>query len=636
MAYRAYCARINGWTSLFASCRTAFRTEAGLGLAQFLFPFILLDRLCFGSEEELQTIYTEVNDVLTFPDNNRTPRKRQMSLTDRRKAISSIFSVLNYFEAWAEPEGKLRQPKPSSIIIEWKQADSATRLKGFINKISLTLRAKAAATVDMHATAVRYLEMASRASVVNRTFGDDSRYMGLRSQNRSQAVGNCPSAELSLMKNALSALNDFETVATLCDDDSSASPRSRVRDSIRQAEAMEDWQGALSDYECAVRLNVRDTTSRIGILRCLVKLGHFESALRHANVGSDSKDHQPPLDTVPLAVEAAWRLGRWDTLSGLVEYGAKSTLDPSSQYQIHLGQALLHLWKKDVSGTQDCITNARLAVMDGLSNVARESYSRSYDHVVQLQALREIEDVAAWMCSCAQRSDSLADLAEANGLSWNRRLDIVSSTGASTVANARMVLARLGGDAGLEGSLHLRMGKRSRKNGQLKEAETAFAQSEIAFACIATIKQARLNNALHLQVAKLKHAAGDYNAALRLLNLHNLESMGTLEHGDLVLASHRRIAGILGDKPHDMDERQVTEMFVRGALVSTRWMVESGLKGVSEIMSRFRVIQKLSPSYEKGTARTHGPDRSRSPCLPNGNPDTPVFSLRPFSFCQVH
>jgi FAT domain len=610
MAYRAYGARINGWTSLFASCRTAFRTEAGLGLAQFLFPFILLDRLCFGSEEELQAIYTEVNDVLTLPENDRTHRKRQMPLTDRRKAISSIFSVLNHFEAWAEPEGKLRQPKPSTIIIEWKQADSATRLKGFIEKVSLTLRAKAAATVDMHATALRYLEMASRASVVSKTFGDDSGNMGHRSQNRSQAAGSCPSAELSLMKTALSALNDFETVATLCDDDSSASPRSRVRESIRQAEALEDWQGALGDYECAVRLtvNVRDTTSRIGILRCLVKLGHFESALRHANVGSESKNHQPPLDTV----------------------------DPSSKYQIHLGQAFLHLWTKDLSGTQDCISNARLAVMDGLSNVARESYSRSYDHVIQLQALREIEDVAAWMCSCAQRSDSLTELVEANGLSWNRRLDVVSSTGASTVANARMVLARLGGDAVLEGSLHLRMGKRSRKNGQLKEAGTAFAQAELAFACIDTIKQARLNNALHLQIAKLKHAAGDYDAALRLLNLHNLESMGTLEHSDLVLASRQRIAGILGDKPHDMDERQVTEMFVRGALVSARWMVESGLKGVSEIMTRFRIIHKLSPAFEKGMARAHDTSMSTVSLLSNGNPDPPVFSLRSLSFCQVH
>jgi len=49
MVHRAYDTKKNEWTEFFYACRTALRTEAGLGVAEYLLPLLVLDRLCFGN-----------------------------------------------------------------------------------------------------------------------------------------------------------------------------------------------------------------------------------------------------------------------------------------------------------------------------------------------------------------------------------------------------------------------------------------------------------------------------------------------------------------------------------------------------------------------------------------------------------
>lgn len=52
MVHRAHDTRNNEWTEFFYACRTSLRTEAGLDVAEFLLPLLVLDRLCFGNGQD--------------------------------------------------------------------------------------------------------------------------------------------------------------------------------------------------------------------------------------------------------------------------------------------------------------------------------------------------------------------------------------------------------------------------------------------------------------------------------------------------------------------------------------------------------------------------------------------------------
>lgn len=615
MVHRSHSTGKNEWAQLFFACRTALRTHAGLSVADFLLPLLVLDRLCFGGVADQNTLLSEISDVLTLSAQDKFGATHHiMSRSDRRKAVGTIFTLLDLLQHWVEPENDRRYllkrgrqndgqpcaPKSTSGSSGWEQHDAAMRIDDLVGKISYSLRARAAASVRMHGCALRYLEMASRGSIADQVYGRAGASLH-RNSNRSCAAGVCPKKDVWLMKDVLASLNDYETMSVMVEDDIWASPNEKVRDSIRQKEALRDWQGALHDYERAQQLNLDDPSLRLNFLHCQIQLGHFESVLMQVNGMIRENNDAFTLTsaaTVPLAIEASWRLGKWEKLSNLLETERSVFKNPDSLYQVHLGEAMLCVHQKDFGRALTSVKNARTAVMDGLSSVARESYVRAYDHVVRLQALREIEDTADLLRT--QEASALGELVDDAAFGWDRRLDFVSSSGATAIINVRLALASLSGDSAFIGSLFLRMGKRERKNGMLSVAASSFAQAEAALSRIDNDRKAVLKSDLQMQLAKIKHECGDSSIALRMLGQENIEAMNILDDEELIRQARCRVVDVLGIENHGMNESKITDVFVRSALQSTRWMVEGGLKGGAEITSRFRIIHRVAPKFEKG------------------------------------
>jgi serine/threonine-protein kinase ATR len=603
---------------MFFCCRTALRTQAGLGVAELLLPFLVLDRLCFGNGQDHAMLLNEIRDVLIYCDNEGVKIGCPMASPEKRNAVNTIFSLLDLLQHWVEPEveskyckksrspGKEPELASSTSSCDWHLSESAMRIEDLMSKIPLQLLGTAAYKVGMFATALRFVEMASRSSVVDVVFGIDTKIITQRKPNRSRAAGRCPEEGVDLLKDILASLDDYETIDAVAGDFNWVAPEAQIIDSIRQKESLQDWQGALHEYERAQQQNIVDSSIRLGTLRCLLQLGHFDSVLQHVNymkfkTNFDQSSPDDFVDAIPIAVEAACRLSRWDTLSELVEevaYHPVKAVSSNSSYQVHLGKALLEVKRKSLDSALGSLNQARLAVMESLSNFARESYSRSYDHLVRLQALREIEDISEILCSSI--SSYPPRLMQDGTLAWNRRLDLVSSSGATTIINVRLVLARLASDSAFEGSLFLQMGKRARKSGFLSAAANSFSQAEAAFRCVDDSQKAKWKNAVVLQSAKLNHSTGESSNALRMLGLDDIESMGALKDDELVAASCQRVIENLGIDKHDMDEKEMLAIFVQNALQSTRWMIEGGLKEAAEIVARFRVIHSVAPSFEKG------------------------------------
>jgi len=541
----------------------------------------------------------------------------RMNQIDRRKAVSSVFLVLDLLQHWAEPETEHRFTKKTQPIASdssknpqlpiqsldiWLQEEPAMRIGDLVGAIPLELRAHAASCVGMHACALRFLEMASRLRVADITFGPDGPDSIGHFRNRSPAAGKCPESNATLMKDILASLNDYETMSSLGDDNFGTSPSTRVRDSIRQKEALQDWEGALQDYERAQQLNVNDPSLQLGSLHCLLELGHFESVLQQVNgiVSRCKTSSTLSSGAIPLAVEASWRLGRWETLSELVEANSIALTDPEGLYQLSLAQTMLNIRRQNLPAAQSGIRNARCAAMEELCSVARESYSRAYEHIVRLQVLREIEDIISLGGLRSDGSTSLGELMNDISYGWNSRLDLVSSSGATTIMNTRLALARLAGDSAFEGSLFLTIGKRERKSGLHSVAANSFAQAEAALSSIAPEQRASLKSLLQMQFAKLRHDCGESSIALRMLGQEDIETMGSLHENELVKESVRRVVEVFGIEESGMKEKEIMDVFVRCALQSTRWMIEGGLKGCGEIIARFNTVNRVAPKWEKG------------------------------------
>lgn len=307
---------------------------------------------------------------------------------------------------------------------------------------------------------------------------------------------------------------------------------------------------------------------------------------------------------IPLGVEAAWRLGRWEKLSELVSKKFSLEIDSEAAYRLSMGRIMLGFHDKNPKMIASELVKARTAVMENLSSSAREGYGRSYDNIVSLHSLREIEDASEVLC----KEDDQRDLAEFSndpgGGSWDNRLSILSSVATTPVMNIRLALARLAGDPYLESSLFLNLGKRARKAGLYGIASNAFAQAEAALGGISV--EARADAAictLKIQLAKLKYETGDTASALRLLGLEKLEDLADLNASQITNAASTLVGHMVRkDAPHIGDEASIN-VFVRSALLSTKWYIDGGLKPCSEIMNRFRVIHRASPNWEKGKFR---------------------------------
>lgn len=610
MVHRSQETKQNKWSELFYTCRTALRTPAGLGVAEFLLPILILDCLCCGNQSDEQILLREIKDALTFGVNENS-FDFCMSKTDRQKAVSVLFNVMDQLQFWSETEAEtLYRTGRRSVTYffdrrynlsedEWPVEKSLSRIDDFLKEISLELRANAASKVGMYAYALRLTEMATRSTVAHRVF--DTNTSIETPKNRSRASGSCPENQLSFMKDVLASLNDYETMVAMGKDDYWSNPSTRVLDSIRENEAVGDWEAALQDYERAQQLNGHTPTLQLGSLRCLLNLGHFESTLQHVNgiiYNANSKKASElcnPDDTVPVAVEAAWRLGRWETLADLVHKKSEVCLD---SYEVNLGEAMLNLHLKKSEEVKKYVNQAKQVLVTGLSSVARESYSRAYHHIVRLQALREIEDVAESICTA--NPPRLGDIVCDSNFCWNTRLDILSSSGAHTVLNTRLALGRLADDHAFEGAIFLNMGKRARKKGLHGIAANAFAQSEAALTKLTSQDKDVLANSLRLQIAKLKHCCGESNTALRMLGQDRLwdDLSKSIAHLRVPTSASHTIPVT----KQRTTESEVQEMVVKSALQSTRWMIEGGLKGGVEVMHQFEIIHTAAPKWEKGIA----------------------------------
>lgn len=257
--------------------------------------------------------------------------------------------------------------------------------------------------------------------------------------------------------------------------------------------------------------------------------------------------------------------------------------------------------------------------MKSLSNVASESYDKSYPSLIQLHQIREIEDAVEYLEGDHLEEMDLVEKANADygdGWAWDGRLSLMSTGAALTTLNTRLALARLGRDKMLESKLLLQVGRLARKRGSKSVSETALFRAEASLLGIAAtggqtiytlVEQART------QYAKLKRDSGSNAIALKILGLDSMETsfnemmqLGRRKDGAAlkqIAAKHERtrMEGMLRceKKAVEEDEDSFSDLFARRLLRLTQWTVDGGMHD-GAIIDRFEIVIALSNNWEKG------------------------------------
>jgi serine/threonine-protein kinase ATR len=620
------------WCRLLFSCRTAVRSSAGIAASEFILPVLVLERLCFGSSDDDNDIQKELQDTFrlaALPVDRDSPVMK-MSFRERQKAVNTAFLLVDTLKLWSDKETEgfykdgARQDVPGtkpSVLFEdgtWNSTLALEKINDLFDALPLEDMAKAAAALGMHARALQCLEAKARMGFVMPAFDSGKAYTSSGEESSIHLTvqhGFGPhllsGIDLSLLKEVLGNLDDFPTMKALPKNGFS---KVYDKDSIRERESRGDWAGALNDYERALQ-SVSDPGTRTylerGSLKCLLEMGQYENVLTQVNgilcrAKATENEKDGGEQAISLAIDAAWRLGRWSVLDALVrEHGLRvGSVHAASDFQLAVGKAMLGLHQRSKSDVENALCAARVTLMTKLSSVATEGYERAYPSLVRLQCLKEIEDVNAFfvegICPPDTNSSPLSKLASSSdvgGWAWDIRLNMASHVDTSIITDVRLALARLAGDAKLERDVFFTMGKKARKSGLLDVASTCFAQAQ-------SVSTPSLENAIgwigevQMQLAKLEYHAGQTSAALLILGVVEVKGWGKLSEVERRWQSASRLRAITGQTSVGSDQ-EVSHDIAKRLLKSTRWIAEGGLKAVPEIMERFRVSNQLRPKWEK-------------------------------------
>ena len=314
------------------------------------------------------------------------------------------------------------------------------------------------------------------------------------------------------------------------EDGSAAGALLSVRERLIDYEHEDRWGDALLCYEQALqaatgdggpRSSDADAELHAGMLRCLQNVGHLETALNHAvGVVGRRPDLSPAV--TPAAVEAAWRLGRWEPLEELLAFqrggggsggsggngasgavlgaargGGSGTgpvmVDIVADYATSLGSALLQLHKEAVVGG-----GHRVAAIPAIDGLAVRTHNPTAGAL--LPALLHEAIVALPRCVTPLDGDAVA-----------------AATGLATAVGARFVAVPPPGAAGVGALL------RPARGG----ASVAVPAGQTgAFA--AALAAARQEVMMALSAAAMESYMRAYPCLLRLHCLRELERASSL------------------------------------------------------------------------------------------------------------
>lgn len=211
------------------------------------------------------------------------------------------------------------------------------------------------------------------------------------------------------------------------------------------------WEAALDSYSrrCAAAGPAEEReAARLGRMRCLAALAEWEELLGMAQEEWDGAAAERQKTVAPIAAQAAWQLGAWDSLSTFVHAlptfsEGPAALDAADRKALAAGasgglgtstdgdfyRAILAVRSGNFDAARLHVEAAREALASELATLAGESYERAYGGMVRAQQLTELDEVMIY-AAADQAGDPAAAAAKRLALRrvWVSRIAHVRRT----------------------------------------------------------------------------------------------------------------------------------------------------------------------------------------------------------------
>ena len=633
------------YRKVFFACRSAIRSHAGIGVIEFILPLLVLDVIVFGDEIGNAVTINEMSGLLTLHELTEIPK---MSDVELLKAVGCIFTILDTLQIWCntgvEYQYRSLTSPASDHSVEsiqsanslWSANNCIHAIVKLLDAIPLSLRAKAAASVGMHARSLLLLEMDGRSQSSadfdgnvgsEKTLPRDRKRI-LEAKKLTIAKRHINNIDLSLMQFILGELNDLDSMSALAQYRDRNGLTRTYSDKVHEKEYNDDFDGVIQVYEQATQIGLHTAESKNTLIqsvhnslnasyvRALLKMGRLESAQLHVQAILTTDYKSDKINLIPSAIEASWRLCRWEQLDQLLKSNSRQGSGVESRtgifdnnisrYQMFCGKALLGIYKNDKDIVRVALEESRNAVMSALAIAARDNYSRAYPYLITLHSMTEIEEAAHLLCgdNCQSASMKFADRAVSDsfpGWNWEGRLDLTGhdAEAALPLLNVRVSLSRLAAAKEVEAKLWLDIGKLARKCGQANIAVDALTHAEVLHGFLIEnytmydgdvgLRRLKVSaNECRLQFAKIMYASGKSSVALQMLEDETFQRLQLISQGEL------------NKEIQKAPLRDDIEVVSRRALQLTEWMIDGGFKNASEVIARYRLLRKLVPTWEKG------------------------------------
>ncbi|KAJ9446372.1 Serine/threonine-protein kinase tor1 [Diplonema papillatum] len=184
----------------------------------------------------------------------------------------------------------------------------------------------------------------------------------------------------------------------------------------RLQEDLGSFQTALNGYKLSNDIH--------GMARCLSKLGAWHELLSLANATTEVSTHDPVM--VMHVARASWLLGHWDTLehAGCKILASADAAGEGAGFAGigHFYLAVVSTSRGEFKKAQQFIHQSRRAIDKELEAYLSEGYTRSYDTLVSLQQLVELEEIVDYKQTIEKFPDKEKAMLEHLRSIWDSRL----------------------------------------------------------------------------------------------------------------------------------------------------------------------------------------------------------------------
>ena len=475
---------------VLTGCKAALKKD--LQTAQFLIPYLVVTVVCQDNAKDTDEIVLEVETVINADESSSSSKSsptvslassssskgRMASKEFERLASQTIFAILDHMNRWLRKKYRV-------MSASMKRSETAEKVKA---------KDKEYMAID------KLIQSIPQKTLALASFSCKSYARSL--MHWESHIRQNPE-ELQTLFNTLQrvygSLQETDYVRGIAAMRLKDPP---LKELIHYHEAIGNYSDALSCYESIGKTGEKGVDLIKGMLRCYLEIDrpHTASILIEGLLEEKNKDESDDPEFTEMLhkyqLEASWQLSQWDKVESSVSFQTAEGEDAPSKeiWETGLVKLLCCLYSEDRMNFYKQLEISTNSEMPAITASAMEegAFGRSYEHVVRLQMLNEIETIGELAFFNREQSppsiEQLSDLFA----SWKTRTSYAQYSAGhleSVLKVRRAVLdiasSRFKNSTNIHDLLSKQLGefwllsaKVARKSGQLQKSYNLLLESE--------------------------------------------------------------------------------------------------------------------------------------------------------------